>query len=230
MKILVIEDDARISEVVASGLRLSHYKVDTAADGLTGLNLALEHPYTAIVLDLMLPKMDGLTICRRLRDAKCDTPIIMLTARDAVTDRVTGLDSGADDYLPKPFDFRELLARIRALQRRDSVHKTPVIHVADLVLDTTSRRVTRDGREITLTPREFTLLEALASHEGQVLSREVIQERVWLDDSSYSNTVDAHIKSLRKKVDSGYDVKLIQTVFGVGYTLRTPDPALGSQK
>ncbi|MDR3709081.1 MAG: response regulator transcription factor [Capsulimonadaceae bacterium] len=229
MKILVIEDDPLISEVVATGLRQSHYKVDVAADGVSGLGMAMAHPYTAIVLDLMLPKMDGLSVCRRLREAKYDTPIIMLTARDAVTDRVTGLDAGADDYLPKPFDFRELLARIRALQRRDSVHKTPVIKIHDVVLDTSSRRVTRAGKEISLTPREFSLLEALAAHEGQVLSREVIQERVWLDDSSYSNTVDAHIKSLRKKIDAENEVKLIQTVFGVGYTMRAPDPLVGTE-
>lgn len=223
MKILVIEDDPLISEVVKSGLEQSYFKVDCAFDGASGLDMATEHPYSAIVLDLMLPKMDGLTVCRRLRENKVDTPIIMLTARDAITDRVKGLDSGADDYLPKPFDFRELLARIRALQRRDSVNKMPVIKVADVVIDTQARRVTRAGKEISLTPREFSLLEALASHEGQVLSREVIQERVWLDDNSYSNTVDAHIKSLRKKLDADNPVKLIQTVFGVGYALRAPD-------
>jgi len=228
MKILVIEDDPLISDVVKSGLEQSYYKVDVAFDGATGLDMAMEHPYAAIVLDLMLPKMDGVTVCRHLRENKYDTPIIMLTARDAITDRVKGLDSGADDYLPKPFDFRELLARIRALQRRDNVHKMPVIKVADVVLDTQSRRVTRGGVEISLTPREFSLLEALAAHEGQVLSREVIQERVWLDDSSYSNTVDAHIKSLRKKLDADYPIKLIQTVFGVGYALRVPDPDAGS--
>ncbi|HEY3330688.1 MAG TPA: response regulator transcription factor [Capsulimonadaceae bacterium] len=224
MKILVIEDDPLISEVVKTGLEQSHYKVDTAFDGETGYEMAIDHPYHVIVLDLMLPRMDGMTVCRNLREHKIDTPIIMLTARDAVSDRVKGLENGADDYLPKPFDFRELLARIRALQRRDNVHKTQVIHVADLTLDTTARRVTRAGREITLTPREYSLLEALAAHEGQVLSREVIQERVWLDDNSYSNTVDAHIKSLRKKVDNDFQEKLIQTVFGVGYTLRAPDP------
>ena len=224
MKVLVIEDDPLISEVIKAGLEQSYFKVDTAFDGLSGYEMAIDHPYSVIVLDLMLPKMDGIAVCQRLREQKIDTPIIMLTARDAVTDRVKGLESGADDYLPKPFDFRELLARVRAVQRRTNVNKTQVIKVADLVLDTTARRVTRNGREIVLTPREFSLLEALAAHEGQVLSREVIQERVWLDDSSYSNTVDAHIKSLRKKVDSEFPTKLIQTVFGVGYTLRAPDP------
>jgi two-component system copper resistance phosphate regulon response regulator CusR len=223
MKILVIEDDSLISEVVKSGLEQSHYKVDVAFDGKTGLDMALDHPYAVIVLDLMLPKMDGLTVCRNLREQKRDTPIIMLTARDAVSDRVKGLDSGADDYLPKPFDFRELIARVRALQRRDQIHKTPIIKVADLEIDTAGRTVKRGGKEIILTPREFSLLEALAAHEGQVLSREAIQERVWLDDQSYSNTVDAHIKGLRKKIDADYPDKLIQTVFGVGYTLRAPD-------
>jgi two-component system copper resistance phosphate regulon response regulator CusR len=192
--------------------------------------MAKEHPYAVIVLDLMLPKMDGLTVCRNLREDQYDTPIIMLTARDAVTDRVKGLESGADDYLAKPFDFRELLARIRALHRRDSVNKMPVIKIADVVVDTHARRVTRGGDEISLTPREFSLLEALAAHEGQVLSREVIQERVWLDDNSYSNTVDAHIKSLRKKIDADYPVKLIHTVFGVGYSMRAPNIDSGSAR
>jgi DNA-binding response OmpR family regulator len=171
----------------------------------------------------MLPGMDGWAICRELRERRRGVPILMLSARDAVPDRVRGLDLGADDYLPKPFEFPELLARVRALLRRDKVHRTRVIRVADLVLDTGQRQVTRAGKDIALSRREYDLLEALAGHQGQILTREVIQERVWADEDSYSNTVDVYIGLLRKKIDNGHAQKLIQTVRGVGYTLRIPD-------
>jgi DNA-binding response OmpR family regulator len=164
--------------------------------------------------------MDGWTICERLREKRNATPILMLTARDNVRDKVRGLEIGADDYLSKPFNFGELLARVNALIRRDRMHKTKVIIIGDLSIDPGARRVERAGKEISLTEREFTLLEALASHEGQVLTREAIQERVWLDEDSYSNTVDVYIGTLRKKIDAGFDEKLIKTVHGVGYTLR----------
>ena len=146
----------------------------------------------------------------------------MLTARDAVEDRVHGLEVGADDYLPKPFDFAELLARVRALLRRDKIHRTRTIRVADLEMDTARRRVTRAGVEIGLSHREYDLLEALAAHESQILTREVIMERVWMDEDSFSNTVDVYIGALRKKIDAGQKIKLIQTIRGVGYTLRVP--------
>ena len=220
MRILLIEDEAALSAGIKRGLEEEHYEVDAALDGREGLEMARSRRYSAIVLDVMLPSMDGWTICRELRESRDSTPILMLTARDAVDDRVRGLEMGADDYLPKPFDFTEMLARIRSLLRRDKIHKEPVIAIADLRLDTGARTVTRAGRPITLTEREYTLLEALATHEGRVLSREAIQERVWLDEDSYSNTVDVHIGLLRKKIDQEHTVKLIHTVRGMGYTMR----------
>ncbi len=222
MRILVVEDEAAIAEVVSLGLRQGGYVVDVAADGREGLALAQSSRYGLILLDVMLPHLDGWAVCQRLREAGDPTPILMLTARDTVTDRVKGLETGADDYLPKPFDFRELLARVHALLRRDRVHKGRMIQAADLEIDTTLRRVTRAGREIALTPREYDLLEALAGHQGQTLTREVIQERVWLDDDSLSNTVDAYVRLLRRKIDADFEVKLIQTVHGVGYKLAVP--------
>jgi DNA-binding response OmpR family regulator len=171
----------------------------------------------------MLPKIDGWRICQMLREDGNDVPILMLTARGSIEDRVQGLELGADDYLPKPFAFPELLARVRALLRRDKKHKTRLIRVADLEIDTAQWRVTRAGVEIKLTHREYELLEALASREGQVLTRETIQERIWMDEESYSNTVDVHIGQLRKKIDTGHDVKLIQTIRGVGYALYRPE-------
>ena len=222
MRILLVEDEAPIAEVVSLGLRQAGYVVDVAADGRDGLAQAEANRYGLILLDVMLPHLDGWAVCERLREAGDPTPILMLTARDTVSDRVKGLEAGADDYLPKPFDFRELLARVHALLRRDRVHKGRVIQAADLEIDTTLRRVSRAGREIALTPREYDLLEALAGHQGQTLTREVIQERVWLDDDSLSNTVDAYVRLLRRKIDAGHDVKLIQTVHGVGYKLAVP--------
>lgn len=224
VRILVVEDEAAIAEVVSLGLRQAGYVVDVAADGRDGLAQAQNNRYGLILLDVMLPHLDGWGVCARLREAGDPTPILMLTARDTVTDRVKGLETGADDYLPKPFDFRELLARVHALLRRDRVHKGRVIQAADLEIDTTLRRVTRAGREISLTPREYDLLEALAGHQGQTLTREVIQERVWLDDDSLSNTVDAYVRLLRRKIDAGHKLKLIQTVHGVGYKLAVPAP------
>lgn len=220
MRVLLIEDEEAIAEVVRQGLEEAHYRVDIAGDGLAGLEMAEAQNYAVILLDIMLPGISGWEVCQRLRDRRNPTPILMLTARDALDDRVRGLDLGADDYLPKPFEFPELLARIRALVRRDKVNRARVIRVADLEIDTGARRVSRGGEEIYLTEREYTLLEALASQEGRTLTREFIQERVWHDDESYSNTVDAYIRLLRKKIDANRDPKLIQTVHGVGYVLR----------
>ena len=223
-RVLLIEDETGIAELIRRGLADAGYMVDHAANGLAGEKMARENLYALIVLDLMLPGKDGLRICEDLRASRIATPILMLTARDTVDDRVRGLDQGADDYLPKPFDFSELLARVRSLLRRDRVHRSRVIRVADLTVDTAQRRVVRGGVEIGLSHREYELLEALAAHESQVLTREAIQERVWMDEESYSNTVDVYIGMLRKKIDAGHDVKLIQTVRGTGYTLRAPDP------
>lgn len=224
MRILLIEDEEDIADVVRLGLEEARYTVDIASDGLTGLQMASEQRYALLLLDVMLPGISGWEVCQRLRARRDLMPILMLTARDASADRVRGLDTGADDYLPKPFDFPELLARIRALLRRDKMHRTRVIRISDLVIDTSARRVFRNNKEISLTEREYTLLEALATHEGRALSREFIQERVWNDEASASNTVDAYIRLLRKKLDTAQTQKLIQTVHGVGYALRAaPD-------
>lgn len=223
MRILVIEDEAAILRVIKRGMEQAGFSVDTAEDGQAGLNMALEGVYALIVLDLMLPKLDGWHVCEELRKNRIQSPILMLTARGSVEDRVRGLDLGADDYLPKPFDFNELMARVRALLRRDRVHRARVFRVGDLEVDTGQRRVTRAGVEIGLSRREYDLLEALAANEGQVLTREIIQENVWGDDESYSNTVDVYIGLLRKKIDSGHGDRLIHTVRGFGYALRRPD-------
>ncbi|MCX6360700.1 MAG: response regulator transcription factor [Armatimonadetes bacterium] len=220
MRLLIVEDDPDIAEVVRRGLAAGGFDVDVAADGETGLRAAQEHEYAAVLLDIMLPGLNGWEVCRRLRSGRRATPILMLTARDAVEDRVKGLDLGADDYLPKPFELQELLARVRALVRRDRVHRTRVIQVGDVAIDTGARQVTVGGREVHLTTREYTLLEALASHEGRPLTREYILERVWSDDESYSNTVDVYIGQLRRKIDGGRKPSLIQTLHGVGYVLK----------
>lgn len=222
-KILVVEDDPGIVRMMRRALEQAGYVVTNAVDGPSGLARAEEDLYALILLDIMLPGMDGWRVCQELRSRGSRVPLLMVTARDMVGDRVKGLDLGADDYLPKPFEIDELLARVRALLRRDKVHRTRVIRVADLVVDTAQHRVTRGGVEIGLSHREYELLEALAAHESQVLTREVIQERVWMDENSSSNTVDVYINMLRKKIDSGSPVKLIQTVRGIGYTLRVPD-------
>ncbi len=222
MKILVVEDDVGIGNMVRRGLEESGYDVDLARDGLHGLELAERGGYGLILLDLMLPGMDGWQLCTRLRKGQEQVPIMMLTARDGVDDLVRGLDTGADDYLSKPFDFKELLARIRALVRREKVHRVRVIRVADLEIDTAQRRVRRGGLEIELSHREYDLLEALAASEGRVLSREAIQERVWMNEQSSSNTVDVYVGLLRKKIDA-QGPKLIHTVHRVGYTLRAPE-------
>jgi len=223
MKILLIEDEPGIARLIRRGLEDAGYSVEATANGRQGLEMAGEKSYNLLLLDLMVPGLDGWQVCEALRAQGSQIPILMLTARDSVPDRVRGLDLGADDYLPKPFEFPELLARVRALLRRDRVHRARVIQVDDLVIDTGGRRVTRAGIEIGLSHREYELLEALAAHESQVLTREVIQERIWMDEDSYSNTVDVYIGMLRRKIDAGHPRKLIQTVRGLGYTLRVPD-------
>lgn len=228
MKILLIEDEPGIARLIRRGLEDAGYSVEATANGRQGLEMAEEKSYNLLLLDLMVPGLDGWQVCEALRAQGSQLPILMLTARDSVPDRVRGLDLGADDYLPKPFEFPELLARIRALLRRDRVHRARVIQVDDLVIDTGQRRVTRAGGEVGLSHREYELLEALAAHESQVLTREVIQERIWMDEDSYSNTVDVYIGMLRKKIDAGHPRKLIQTVRGLGYTLRVPDAEVTS--
>jgi DNA-binding response OmpR family regulator len=223
MKILVIEDDKPIASAIKRGLERVNYEVEVAGDGLTGLKWAMERTFSLITLDLMLPGLDGKSVCRRLRSRGVSTPILMLTALDDLEDRVTGLDLGADDYLVKPFEFPELLARIRALMRRENVYKGAIIRIADLEINREFRIVKRGGTEISLSGREYTLLEALAANAGRVLSREYILSRVWRDEDSYSNNVDTHIKQLRKKLDVEPYAKLIHTVHGMGYSLRNPE-------
>lgn len=220
VRILLIEDDVIIARSLKAALQKVGYAVDAADNGEDGLHAAEIGEYDAVVLDLMLPKRDGWSVCQELRRQRNNVPILMLTARDAVDDRVRGLDVGADDYLPKPFDVRELVARIRALLRREKVHKGDRIEIADLVIDSSAHSVRRAGKEIKLTPREFSLLEALARNEGRTLTRDVILEDVWNGAESYPNTVNFHVTLLRKKVDAGFKPKLIHTVHGIGYVLR----------
>jgi len=223
LRILLVEDEHRLSSVVRRGLEEESYAVDVAYDGREGLAMAESDEYDLLVLDVMLPGLNGLEITRRLRRRRVSTPILMLTARDAVDDRVAGLDSGADDYLVKPFAFRELLARVRALLRRGDLTKDPVIRVADLELDTVTHNARRSGVEIELTSREFALLEFLMRNPDHVLSRTQIAEHVWnYDFTALSNVVDVYIRNLRRKMDDAYEPKLIQTVWGSGYRLRAP--------
>lgn len=223
MRILIVEDDRVIAGLIRKGLERERFEVDVADDGPAGLRMAQSGSYGLLILDVMLPGQDGWEVCKALRGRRNITPILMLTARDSVDDRVKGLETGADDYLSKPFDFKELLARVRALLRRDKLHRARVVRIADLEIDTTAARVYRAGREIQLTPREYALLEALASNEGRVLTREMIQDRVWMEEEGFSNTVTVHVGNLRKKIDVGHDTKLIHTVHGFGYTLRAPE-------
>ncbi len=215
-----MEDDKVIASQIAKALERENFKVEVAADGDEGLDLALIGGYDLILLDIMLPKRDGWSICSEVRREKQTVPILMLTARDSIDDRIRGLEGGADDYLPKPFDVRELIARIHALLRRDKVHKTGSIAIADLVIDTKGKTVKRGGKPIDLTPREFDLLEALARNEGRTLTRPMILETVWNNEESLENTVNFHLASLRKKLDEGHANKLIHTVHGIGYVLR----------
>lgn len=222
MRLLVIEDETRLADIIGRVLQAERYEADLAYDGDTRLDLALAGSYDASVLDRMLPGMDGLEICRHLRKGGIQTPVLMLTARRELPERVEGLDAGADDYLGKPFAFDELLARIRALTRCGERPLLPsTLHVRDLTLDTRTRRVERAGRVIDLSQREFALLEYLLRNAGHVLSRDQILERVWgYEAEPEGNVVDLYIYYLRKKLDEGRRDSLIQTVRGVGYVIR----------
>ncbi len=220
MRILLVEDNHRLNNSLKMSLVEDGYAVDSAFDGEEGESLAEMTPYDAIILDVMLPKKDGLQVCRSLRNDRINIPILMLTARDTVDDRVSGLDSGADDYLVKPFAIQELRARLRALLRRDSSDKTGTLAVQDLKMDPAEHRVERAGRAIALTTKEFALLEYLMRNPNRLITREMAESHIWdYDFNSTSNVVDVYIRRLRRKVDDPFDVKLLETVRGAGYRL-----------
>ncbi|MDE3135027.1 MAG: response regulator transcription factor [Acidobacteriota bacterium] len=221
MRLLIVEDEKRMAELLKIGLEEENHTVSLAFDGRSALEHARMCEFDAIVLDVMLPGMDGIEVARRIRRSQSQTPILMLTARDAVPDIVKGLDAGADDYLTKPFSFEEFLARLRAVARRGSVPRPTCLQVADLMLDPATRRVTRSGEEIYLSPTEFRLLEFLMRRAGRVVSRSAIIQAVWdLDQEVEENTLDAFIRLVRSKVDRDRSQKLIHTVRGIGYTIR----------
>jgi heavy metal response regulator len=220
MRVLVVEDEPQIADFIARGLSENGYSVDTARDGEEAIQWPAIAEFDVIILDVMLPLVDGISVCLTLRERGVRTPVLMLTARDAVEDRVAGLDSGADDYLVKPFAFAELLARVRALIRREPVLRGNVLQVGDLTVDTVTRQVSRAGVGVDLTAKEFALLEYLMRHPNQVLSRTVIAEHVWnYDFDNATNVIDVHVKNLRKKIDGVGGPKLIQTVRGAGYRI-----------
>lgn len=221
MKLLVVEDETKTGDYLKQGLIEAGFIVDLARDGQDGLHLALNNDYALIILDVMLPKLNGWQILTNLRTAKCEIPVLFLTARDQVDDRVKGLELGADDYLIKPFAFTELLARVRTLLRRGNrVIESEHLHIADLELDLLRRRVARGGQRIDLTSKEFSLLELLMRRQGEVLPRSLIVSQVWdVNFDSDTNVIDVAIRRLRAKVDEGFEKKLIKTVRGIGYVL-----------
>jgi DNA-binding response OmpR family regulator len=223
MRILIVEDEEKLALSLKKGLEKEGYAVDYIMDGEAGeRRIVINHKdYDLVILDLMLPGKDGFQICRSVREQQITTPILVLTARDATDDKVAALDAGADDYLVKPFSFEELMARVRALLRRPEQALPNQLVVRDLILDTTTRKVTRKGKELNLTLKEFNLLEYLMRNVDQVLTREQILDHLWdFAFDSFSNVVDVHIKNLRKKIDGNYNEKLLETIRGVGYRIK----------
>jgi two-component system, OmpR family, response regulator len=222
MRILLVEDDVKIALFVEKGLRAAGYAIDHATDGETGLHLALTEPYDAAVIDIMLPKVDGLSLIKQMREKKINTPVIVLSAKDSVDDRIKGLQTGSDDYMTKPFAFSELLARVQALIRRASGLSEPTqLVVGNLAMNFLSREVVREGRTIELQPIEFSLLEYLLRNNGRVVSKTMIMEHVWdYNFDPQTNVVEARISRLRDKIDRDFSKKLIHTIRGVGYVLR----------
>lgn len=221
MRILVVEDEKKIAGFIRRGLKEENYSVDIAYDGEEGHFLAKTNEYDLIILDLMLPKLDGLTLCRKLRAEHAAAPIIMLTAKDTVKDKVAGLNAGANDYLAKPFAFEELLARVRAALRGKETSEPTRLEVADLEMDLLAHRVIRAGREIDLSNKEYALLEYLMRNAGAVVTRTMIAEHVWdLNFDTFTNVIDVYINYLRNKIDRGFKAPLLQTVRGRGYTLK----------
>ena len=220
MRVLVVEDEQKINRTVCQALREESYAVDAAFDGEVAEQLSEINDYDLIILDIMLPKKDGLQVCTSIRQRGVPTPILLLTAKDSFEDRVQGLDSGADDYLVKPFHMGELMARVRALLRRDSLAKSTRLQISDLVLDTSSHRVTRGDTPIELTSKEYAMLEYFMRHPDQVLTRTMISEHVWDDEfDSFSNIIDVYIRRLRRKIDETAPMKLLHTIRGSGYLL-----------
>jgi heavy metal response regulator len=221
MRILIVEDEKKVAAFIKKGLEEETYAVDVAYEGEEGLYLGLENQYDLIILDLMLPVIDGLEVLSRLRKNKVDTPILLLTAKDSVEDKVTGLNTGADDYLTKPFAFSELLARIRVLLRRGKAETKTVLQVNGLILDLVSHKVNRDGEEIELTGKEYSLLEYFMRNQGKVLTRTMIAEHVWdYNFDTFTNVIDVYVNHLRKKIDKNYPDKLLHTLRGVGYIMK----------
>ena len=221
MRILVVEDDKKVAGYIKKGLEEETYAVDVAYDGEDGLHFGSEGQYDLIILDIMLPKIDGLEILSQLRDQGKDTPILLLTAKDAVDDKVTGLNKGADDYLTKPFAFSELLARVRVLLRRGKAEVKTTLMISDLTLDLVSHKVNRGGDEIELTGKEYGLLEYFMRNQEKVLTRTMIAEHVWdYNFDTFTNVIDVYINHLRKKIDKGRELKLLHTLRGVGYVMK----------
>ena len=221
MKILLVEDEKKVASFIKKGLEEEYYTVDVVYDGKEGLKLALGEEYDLMIMDVMLPFKDGFTLVKEIRAEKNNTPILLLTAKDSVEHKVAGLDSGADDYLTKPFAFEELLARMRALLRRKDDSKSVNLSAADLVLDTQSHKVTRAGVEITLTPKEYSILEYLLRHKNHVVSRTLLSEHVYdYHFDSDTNVIDVYINKLRNKIDRQFDNPLLHTIRGVGYILK----------
>lgn len=221
MRILVVDDEPHLTDILYKSLREEGYSVDVTRNGIDGYEYAKTGVYDVIILDIMLPGMDGIEVLKNLRNIGINTPVLMLTAKDATEDKVNGLDSGADDYLTKPFELSELLARVRALLRRESENKSPILKVGDLELNTLTHQVKRGGREITLTSKEYAMLEYLMRNANRVLSRSQIADHVWdYDFDGLSNIIDVYIRYLRKKIDDDFPVKLIHTVRGSGYCLK----------
>tara|TARA_B110001454_G_scaffold145991_1_gene135495 strand:+ start:138 stop:806 length:669 start_codon:yes stop_codon:yes gene_type:complete len=221
MRILVVEDDKKVAGFIKKGLEEETYAADVAYDGEDGLHLGSEGQYDLIILDIMLPKIDGLEILSQLRDQGRDTPILLLTAKDAVDDRVAGLNKGADDYLTKPFAFSELLARVRVLLRRGKAEVKTTLQISDLTLDLVSHNVNRGGDEIELTGKEYSLLEYFMRNQEKVLTRTMIAEHVWdYNFDTFTNVIDVYINHLRKKIDKGRESKLLHTLRGVGYIMK----------
>jgi len=221
MRILLIEDEKKIAGFITRGLKEDKYVVDTAFDGEQGLYLAEINPYDLIILDIMLPLKDGISVCKELRNKHINVPVLMLTAKDSVGDKVLGLNCGADDYLTKPFAFEEFLARVRALMRRKAGDKSTILKVADLELDQLTHKVTRAGKEIMLTNKEYMLLEYLMLNANTVITRTMISEHVWHEDfDSFTNVIDVYINYVRNKIDKDFTKQLIHTIRGVGYILK----------